>query len=105
MSFADSEQCQLIGDLGSSMCFTLQIPADIDYRDVESAELWVYKQPHIMNANKHSFVVNEIEHWDTRHLMKPFAIQDTNGTGNYMLLKSYNRRTHTFQFGAHGREM
>lgn len=81
--FADSEQCKLIGDdLGSSMCFTLQIPADIDYRDVESAELWVYKQPHIMNANKHSFVVNEIEHWDTKSLMKPFAIQDTNVTGN-----------------------
>lgn len=81
---SDSEQCKQIGDdPGSSMCFTLHIPADIDHRDMESAELWVYKQPHIMNANKHSFVVNEIEHWDTKSVMKPFAIQDTNVTGNF----------------------
>lgn len=70
----------------------------MDYRDVESAELWVYKQPHIMNAEKHSFVVNEIEHWDTKYLMKPFAIQDTNVTGNYNILSIAQQRINVSHF-------
>lgn len=73
-------------NVGSFMCFTLRIPAEIEYEDVESAELWVYKQPHIINTGKHSFLVSEIENWDTKSIMKPFAIQDTNDTGNWITL-------------------
>lgn len=80
------------------MCFSIQIPADIDYRDLDSAELWVYKQPHLMNADKHSFVVNEIEHWDTKYLMKPFAIQDTNVTGNYNYYINGLKDKHVYVF-------
>lgn len=78
----DNEHCRGMENVGSFMCFTLRIPAEIEYEDVESAELWVYKQPHIINTGKHSFLVSEIENWDTKSIMKPFAIQDTNDTGN-----------------------
>lgn len=48
------------------MCFSIQIPADIDHNDVESAELWVYKEPHVMDTNKHSFLIGEVETWDSK---------------------------------------
>lgn len=64
------------------MCFSVQLPADIDYLDIDSAELWVYKQPHIMNMDKHSFLIGELETWDSKRVIKPFAIHETNVTGN-----------------------
>lgn len=63
--FADSEHCRDLDEIGSSMCFSIQIPADIDHNDVESAELWVYKEPHVMDTNKHSFLIGEVETWDS----------------------------------------
>lgn len=67
------------------MCFSLEIPADIDYQDVESAELWVYKQPHIMDKNV-NFLVGEIDTWRSQRLLKPFAIQETNDTGKLFII-------------------
>lgn len=64
--FADSEHCRDLDEIGSSMCFSIQIPADIDHNDVESAELWVYKEPHVMDTNKHSFLIGEVETWDSK---------------------------------------
>lgn len=64
------------------MCFTFDIPADIEPEDVENAELWVYKQPHILNTGKHSFLVSEVVNWNSKSIIKPFAIQATNDTGN-----------------------
>lgn len=66
------------------MCFTLQIPGDIDYRDIESAELWLYKEPHL-NTRMHSFKISAVEQYDTKIISKPFAIQETNGTGKCQL--------------------
>lgn len=72
-------------EFGSSMCFSVKIPGDIDYRDVDSAELWVYKQPHLMNNyEKHSFLIGEIEKWDSKRIMKPFAIHETNITEDWV---------------------
>ena len=68
------------------MCFTIQIPADIDYLDVESAELWVYKQAHIMDMNI-NFNVGEVQTWEKKHFIKPIAIQETNDTGKYRILE------------------
>ncbi|KAJ6643812.1 Inhibin beta B chain [Pseudolycoriella hygida] len=62
----DSEHCRDLDEIGSSMCFSIQIPADIDHNDVESAELWVYKEPHVMDTNKHSFLIGEVETWDSK---------------------------------------
>lgn len=78
---SDSETCQEAEILGSSMCFSMQIPADIEHEDVESAELWVYKQPHIMNQSV-DFLIGEIDTWKAKRVLRPFAIQDTNDTGN-----------------------
>lgn len=62
------------------MCFSIQIPADIDHNDVESAELWVYKEPHVMDTNKHSFLIAEVETWDSKgmHNMHCIIIQNDN---------------------------
>lgn len=82
----DSEHCRDLDEIGSSMCFSIQIPADIDHNDVESAELWVYKEPHVMDTNKHSFLIGEVETWDSKDIytQKPFAIQETNVTEEWV---------------------
>lgn len=67
------------------MCFSVKIPGDIDYRDIDSAELWVYKQPHLMDSmDKHSFLIGEIEKWDAKRVIKPFAIHETNVTEDWV---------------------
>lgn len=77
----DDKQCEhLQNNIGSSMCFSIQIPVDIEEQDVESAELWVYKQPHIMNQSAH-FLIGEIYKWNETKILKTFAIQHTNDTG------------------------
>lgn len=63
------------------MCFTFAIPADIDHNDVDAAELWVYRQPD-PNANEaQSFLVSEIESWDSKKINKPLAIHYANSSG------------------------
>lgn len=65
------------------MCFTFQIPADIDYRDIDAAELWVYRQSD-PNANEaQSFLISEIESWDSKKINKPFAIHYANSSGMF----------------------
>lgn len=63
------------------MCFTFDIPADIDHNDVDAAELWVYRQsdPHANEAQ--SFLVSEIESWDSKKINKPLAIHYANSSG------------------------
>lgn len=62
------------------MCFRFSIPADIERTAIESAELWVYKQPHISQSNV-VFLVNEVQTWNNNRLVKPIAIEETNNTG------------------------
>jgi hypothetical protein len=38
----DNEKCK---SKDSSLCFDFQLPTEIDYSDITSAHLWVYKQP------------------------------------------------------------
>lgn len=79
----DDEKCKGVENFGSYMCFTFEIPADIDYNDVDAAELWVYRQPD-PNANEaQSFLVSEIESWDSKKINKPFAIHYANSSGMY----------------------
>lgn len=65
------------------MCFSIQIPKDIEYQDVESAQLWVYKQPHLMDMANVNFIIGEVETWTSKRVIRPFAIQETNVTGNF----------------------
>lgn len=74
------------------MCFTFDIPADIDYNDVDAAELWVYRQPD-PNANEaQSFLVSEIESWDSKKINKPLAIHYANSSGMYRNKTNQNKR-------------
>lgn len=66
------------------MCFTFQIPADIDYNDVDAAELWVYRQPDPNANDAQSFLVSEIESWDSKKINKPFAIHYANSSGKFI---------------------
>lgn len=61
------------------MCFTLQIPNDVIYNVIDSAQLWVYKQPH--TTGKHSFMVAKVAKWHPQKYEKRFAIHETNETG------------------------
>lgn len=81
IKFADSSHCEEQLALGSAMCFSMTIPADIESLDIESAQLWVYKQPHITDTNV-NFLISEVQTWKSSRVVKPFAIQDTNATGN-----------------------
>ncbi|XP_031629954.1 growth/differentiation factor 8 [Contarinia nasturtii] len=77
----DNEKCKEVENFGSYMCFTFEIPADIDYNDVDAAELWVYRQPDPNAANEaQSFLVSEIESWDSKKINKPFAIHYANSS-------------------------
>lgn len=77
----DDEKCKGVENFGSYMCFTFQIPDDMDYRDVDAAELWVYRQPD-PNANEaQSFLISEIESWGSKKINKPFAIHYANSSG------------------------
>lgn len=80
-SFTDDEKCKGVENFGSYMCFTFAIPADIDHNDVDAAELWVYRQsdPHANEAQ--SFLVSEIESWDSKKINKPLAIHYANSSG------------------------
>jgi hypothetical protein len=41
------------------------MPTDVDFNDVKSAHLWVYKRLSQEDASQnHTFVVQEINHWD-----------------------------------------
>lgn len=79
----DADQCNNSLAFGSSMCFRFSIPADIEHLAIESAQLWVYKQPHISDANV-NFVVGEVETWHKNRMVKPIAIQDSNNSGEYI---------------------
>lgn len=82
--YADNEKCKEVENFGSYMCFTFEIPADIDYNDVDAAELWVYRQPDPNAANEaQSFLVSEIESWDSKKINKPFAIHYANSSGMF----------------------
>lgn len=75
-------------NFGSYMCFTFDIPDDIDYHDVDAAELWVYREP-VPNANAaQSFLVSEIESWDSKKINKPLAIHYANSSGMHTILLS-----------------
>lgn len=63
------------------MCFSVEIPNDIEYLDVESAQLWVLKQPHLLNGERHSLMFSEIEKYHNKVITRPFAIHQTNVTG------------------------
>lgn len=65
------------------MCFRFSIPADIERHAIESAELWVYKQPHISDTNV-AFIVGEVQTWNRNRLVKPIAIQESNNTGKQL---------------------
>lgn len=68
------------------MCFTFRIPDDMDHRDVDAAELWVYRQPD-SNANEaQSFLISEIEEWGSKKINKPFAIHYANSSGNFSIV-------------------
>lgn len=62
------------------MCFSIQIPDDIEDQVVESAELWVHKQPHIRKESAH-LLIGEIYNWNETNTVKTFAIQHTNESG------------------------
>lgn len=79
--FSDNEKCKGVENFGSYMCFTFEIPADIDYNDVDAAELWVYRQPDPTANEAQSFLVSEIESWDSKKINKPFAIHYANSSG------------------------
>lgn len=64
----------------------MTIPSDIESLDIESAQLWVYKQPHIINTNV-NFLISEVKKWKSSRVVKPFAIQDTNATGKCLKKK------------------
>lgn len=78
--------------VGSSMCFRFSIPADIERQSIESAELWVYKQPHISDTNV-AFVIGEVQTWNKNRLVKPIAIQESNNTGESMPAGDNHLRT------------
>lgn len=92
---SDNEKCQGVENFGSYMCFTFRIPDDMDHRDVDAAELWVYRQPD-SNANEaQSFLISEIEEWGSKKINKPFAIHYANSSGNFSIMLLFS---HCSQF-------
>lgn len=76
----DADHCLDTISVGASMCFRFAVPPDVERQTIASAELWVYKQPHISDKNI-TFVFGEVEMWQQNRYTKPFAIQDSNNTG------------------------
>ncbi|XP_044741779.1 growth/differentiation factor 8 [Chrysoperla carnea] len=61
-------------------CFSLQLPYDLDYQNIRSAELWLYKRPDMFDSHNQTFVISEMAHWDPKHSfprIKPIAILET----------------------------
>lgn len=77
------------------MCFTFEIPADIDYNDVDAAELWVYRQPDPTANEAQSFLVSEIESWDSKKINKPLAIHYANSSGMYRQTNKQTKKRQT----------
>lgn len=94
--FPDNDLCKDIELAGSSMCFSAGIPNDIDYSAIKSAELWVLKQPHLRDGAKHSLMFSEIETYHKKFISKPFAIHQTNGSGNINLFANIFLVFHIF---------
>lgn len=101
------EQCENLIEVGS--CFSFQIPADVDVRDVNSAQLWVYKKPDNMDHHRQTFIVSEVAHWDTKRSFpksNTIAIQETSVIAGWVKIDvawpiknwfQYHELTHVIQ--------
>jgi hypothetical protein len=84
---SDYTHCRPQEDLAPSKCFKFQMPSDVDFNDVKSAHLWIFKRLSQEDSkNNQTFVIQEINHWDKEKSFKKrntLAIQSTsNGQGN-----------------------
>ncbi|CAO1351877.1 unnamed protein product [Diamesa serratosioi] len=64
-----------------SACFSFQIPSDVDVNIVQSAKLWIYKEPDNMDYTMNqTYLISEFGHWGLNKNFtksKPIAIKET----------------------------
>lgn len=77
--FSVTEGCDL-NRRTPAACFSLQLPSDLDFENIRSAELWLYKRADVFDSHNQTFVISEMAHWDTKHSfprIQPIAILET----------------------------
>lgn len=66
---ADSKKCRQksnrLAGFNPAVCFTFYLPNEMQFVDVTSAQLWFYKEYDENDELNQTFVLSELDHWDS----------------------------------------